>query len=223
MDTHDDARVIDYWKKIASSWAITIRSGGIPSRKEVTNKAIVQTILDRSPESVLDIGCGEGWLCRTLAQSGASVTGIDVVPELIAQARAAGPGEYMVLSYDDVAAGKLSARFDVVVCNFSLLGKESVDRLVGTVHSLLNLGGSFIVQTVHPLMAEGDDAYKDGWRVSPWTGITTEISDPSPWYFRTLGTWIRLFTTANLRLVDIHEPLHSETARPASIILVAEV
>lgn len=37
---------------------------------------------------LLDIGCGDGWLTRALAERGATVTGIEVSPEAVARAEA---------------------------------------------------------------------------------------------------------------------------------------
>ena len=41
---------------------------------------------NKRPSTVLDIGCGEGWLCRALADKGMKVWGVDAIPELITAA-----------------------------------------------------------------------------------------------------------------------------------------
>ncbi len=219
-DPTQDGGVVKYWGEIAASWTETVRSGGIPSRKFVTDAAIVRAILDRNPNSVLDLGCGEGWLCRALAERGVTATGIDAVPELIEEARAAGGASYHVFSYEDLVDHPPSLKVDLIVCNFSLLGKESVENLLSFLPQLLRPNGSLIIQTLHPVIACGDAPYEDGWRQSPWTGITTHISKPSPWYFRTLESWVELVTSRGFGLVELKEPIHPETGRPASLILV---
>ena len=113
-------------------------------------------ILSRSPQSVLDIGCGEGWLARELIAKGLHVIGVDVVPGLIEQAQEAGDEDFRVASYEEIAAGSLNVCVDAAVCNFSLIGKESVEGLFRAAPSLLNSRGTFIVQTLHPVMACGD-------------------------------------------------------------------
>lgn len=215
-----DDSVVTYWNQISSSWIEAVRSGGIESRVMVTNEAIMRTILDRSPRSVLDLGCGEGWLCRALSDHGIATIGVDVVPELIEKAKAAGVGDYRVVAYESIAES-LDVVVDLLVCNFSLLGKESVETVFAHGHSLLAEDGCFVVQTLHPLIACGDEEYRDGWRWSSWGGISDEISDPSPWYFRTFESWVRLFCASKFKLEEIREPLHPETGRPASVIFVA--
>ena len=178
-------------------------------------------MLSRSPKSVLDIGCGEGWLARELSGRGIDVLGIDVTAQLIEEAQRAGGGQFRTASYEDIAAGRVTASVDVAVCNFALLGKESVDSLFRSIPSLLNHHGSFIVQTLHPIMACGDGPYRDGWREGSWNGFASEFTDPAPWYFRTLESWVRLFTEHTLRMLDLREPLHPQTGKPASIIFLA--
>ncbi|MFL6673914.1 MAG: class I SAM-dependent methyltransferase [Massilia sp.] len=216
----DDAKIIDSWGKNAAPWVTAVRDGEIESRTLATNRAIVEAVLSRTPATGIDIGCGEGWLVRAL--DSVAMLGVDVVPGLIDAARKAGGGEFRVMSYEDIARGQLKLAVDVAICNFSLIGKESVEGLFRAAPSFLRPGGALIVQTMHPLMACGDAPYADGWREGSWTGFNAGFTDPPPWYFRTIGSWTRLFTDNGLRLQEVREPLHPATGKPASIILVGE-
>ncbi len=222
-DLLSDAEIINAWHANATPWTTAVRSGDIESRRLVTDGAILDAVLSQSPQSVLDLGCGEGWLARALSFRGIRVIGIDVVPELIEQAQSAGGGDFRVASYEDVAAGKLGVVTDAVVCNFSLIGKESVDGIIASAKSMLRPGGAFIVQTLHPLIACGDQPYTDGWRPGSWAGFSDDFVRPAPWYFRTLETWIRLFEQSGLDLREVREPLHPNTGKPASILFIAGV
>lgn len=221
MNPYSDEKIIDSWEKNASQWSAAVRGGHIESRKLITNKAIADAVLSHSPESVLDIGCGEGWLIRELASQVPYLVGVDVVPGLIAQAESAGGGRFLVASYEDIAAGAVEGSFDVVVCNFSLLGKESVETLFGDVPARLNEGGVFIVQTLHPVVA-GELPYIDGWREGSWAGFGSDFIDPAPWYFRTLESWVALFSDHGLRLLEMREPIHPKTHQPMSVIFTGE-
>lgn len=221
-DQARDARIVQSWRTNASSWTVAVRDGRIESRQQVTDAAIVDAVLGRSPRSVLDIGCGEGWLARELAARNIRTTGIDVVPELVEAARRAGGGDFHVASYEELVAGKLEMQADVAVCNFSLLGRESVESLVRTAPSFLGTKGAFIVQTLHPVMSCDDLPYRDGWREGSWTGFGPEFTNPAPWYFRTLESWTKLFTDSGLRLLEMREPVHPESRKPASVIFITE-
>ena len=216
----DDAMIIDSWSKNTDPWTAAVRGGEIESRRLVTNQAIVDAVRSRAPRSAIDIGCGEGWLVRAL--DGIDMIGIDVVAGLIDKARAAGGGDFRVLSYEQIAAGQLQDPVDVAVCNFSLIGKDSVEGVFRAARSFLNPNGTLIVQTLHPLAACGDLPYFDGWREGSWAGFSSDFTNPPPWYFRTLESWIRLYAENGFRLLEVREPVHPGTGKPVSVILIGE-
>lgn len=220
-----DKKILQSWHSNAAPWIRAIEGATIASRKLVTDAAIVAAALAQRPRSALDLGCGEGWLSRQLAACGIGVLGIDAVPDLIGSAQErAGPGErYRQLSYAALAAGALRERFDLLVANFSLLGRESVVEIFAVAPTLLNPGGQLLVQTLHPLMSCGGAEYRDGWRAGTRDGFGEEFSHPAPWYFRTLESWLALYCGNGLELVGIQEPLHPHTGKPASLILRGRV
>jgi 2-polyprenyl-3-methyl-5-hydroxy-6-metoxy-1,4-benzoquinol methylase len=221
-DPLSDARIVESWQKNASPWTAAVRQNQIASRALVTNQAIVDAVLSRSPHTALDIGCGEGWLSRALAQHGIHTIGVDVIPALIEEARRAGGGEFRHVSYEEIAGGELDVKVDVAVANFSLIGKESVEGVVRRAPALLNPGGSLVIQTLHPVFSCGEEPYADGWRKGSWSGFSDQFSDPAPWYFRTMETWVGLLTASGFRILEMREPLHPDTGRPASVIFIAQ-
>jgi 2-polyprenyl-3-methyl-5-hydroxy-6-metoxy-1,4-benzoquinol methylase len=222
MDKFSDAKIVDSWYKNAVPWTIAVRERQIESRKLVTDRQVIETILSHAPTSVLDLGCGEGWLIRELSARGIQAIGVDAIPTLIESAKRAGSEDFRSLSYEQIAAGELDVSVDAIACNFSLFGKESVEQLFKVIPSLLNPDGVFIVQTLHPMMACGDLPYKDGWREGSWNGFHSDFTDPAPWYFRTLANWTTLFIESGLNLIKIDEPIHPITQQPASILFTAK-
>ncbi|HEV7595739.1 MAG TPA: class I SAM-dependent methyltransferase [Gemmatimonadaceae bacterium] len=220
-DPLSDARIVDSWTRNAAPWTDAVRENRIESRKLVTNRAIVDAVLERGPRKILDIGCGEGWLVRALAEHGITGIGVDVVPSLIEQAARAGGGDFRVASYEEIADGHLDVKVDAVVANFSLIGKESVEGVIRHAPELLERDGALIIQTLHPLVATGDQPYLDGWRQGSWAGFSSDFSDPAPWYFRTVETWKDLITECGFGSIEVREPLHPATGKPASIIFIA--
>lgn len=221
-DLFSDAKIVESWGKNALPWTAAVRQKQIESREQVTDQAVVDATLSCSPRSVLDVGCGEGWLVRELTAKNINVVGVDVVSALIEAAQRAGGGDFRLMSYEDIAAGRLRVSVDVIACNFSLLGKESVEGIFRAAPSLLDRRGSFIVQTLHPVIACGDLPYREGWREGSWAGFSSDFSDPPPWYFRTLESWMKLFVDSGFRLREVREPVHSKTQKPVSVIFIGE-
>ena len=75
-----DQQIIDSWDVNAAPWVRAVRNHEIPSRRLVTDQAIIDAVMRRKPTSVLDLGCGEGWLAREL-----SARGVDVLEKLHAR------------------------------------------------------------------------------------------------------------------------------------------
>lgn len=215
-----EQHILDCWHQNAAPWVDAIRNDEIASRVLATNRAIESAIVATQPASVIDVGCGEGWLVRRLLARGIAARGLDVIPALVASAHAQG-GEFAVASYEDIARGRVAWRADTVSCNFALIGQESTEQLLRAVRGLLNPGGHFIVQTLHPVEACGAMPYQDGWRQGSWDGFNQRFVNAAPWYFRTLESWRAMFDACGLRLLSEHWPVHPRSGRPASVVFVA--
>lgn len=214
------ADLLQSWIENAGEWTDAVRSGAIESRRLVTDRAIIEAVLARRPRRVLDLGCGEGWLVRSLAEHGIESVGLDGSPDLIHAAKAAGGGTFHVCSYADLAAdvGQIGTGFEVVTANFALLHAE-IMPLLRSLRSVFAPGGAIVVQTMHPWAVSG--TYRDGWREEDFRGFPGEWQ-PMPWYFRTLGSWIAVLRECGYVIVDLREPGHPETRVPLSLLLVAE-
>jgi len=222
MDPLSDEKIIDSWHANAAPWTAAVREQRIESRRLVTDQAIIDAVMSRQPASILDLGCGEGWLVRALAARGVErAIGVDAVPSLIEQAQAAGGGEFRVATYEAIARGELQVTVDVAVANFALIGKEAVDALIHALPRLLRPGGALVIQTLHPVLAGGEFPYEDGWRTGSWAGFSDDFTDPAPWYFRTLQSWVELIAGSGLALSAMREPLHPVTHKPASVVFIA--
>lgn len=220
------ARLARSWEKNADAWTRLVRGGRIESRRLGTDRAILEAVLAHGPRRVLDLGCGEGWLCRALADRGVEAVGVDASAALVAAAGEKGGATFHTLSFDALAARPAqlgAAPFDVIAANFALL-HEDVHALLSTLRSMLGPGGVLAVQTLHPWAARGEALYADGWRTERFDGFDDGAGsalEPMPWYYRTLGSWVAALRRAGLSVRALHEPLHPETRRPLSLLLIA--
>ncbi len=212
------------WQRNADNWTRAVRDRLIPSRTAGTDAAIVDAVVRRKPTRFLDMGCGEGWLCRAVTEkTGCTATGLDGTAALIEAARAADPnGSYRTLSYDDVIAGAPvpNAPFDVIAFNYALF-EEDVVPLLNATKRLLVDNGAIVIQTLHPDNDPGDGT--DGWREEDFSNFENEAWARMPWYFRTTESWEAVFEKAGLRSAGTDEPSADSDGLPLSIVMTCRI
>ena len=207
------------WSANAAPWTEAVRGGRIASRRDVTDTSIVEAVLRHAPRKLLDVGCGEGWLCRALAGRVAEVVGVDGSPELIAQAETSGGATFRAIDYDRLIGDPeaIGTGFDTIVCNFALLD-DRTDTLISALADIAAPDGRLVIQTVHPLLVP--PPYEDGWRVERFDGFGEGRWAEMPWHFHTLGTWIAMLS-ARWQLAALDEPRRAGADTPVSLILTA--
>lgn len=102
---------------------------------------------------VLDIGCGGGILTESMAEIGATVTGIDMAEAPLGVARLHQIESGVKVDYQQTTAEAFAAqhagRFDVVTCLEMLEHVPSPSQIVASVASLLRPGGHAFFSTIN--------------------------------------------------------------------------
>lgn len=207
------------WEKNAEKWIKTIDEELISSRK-FTNPAIIHMILKSSPTTLLDVGCGEGWLTRIMTEEGIRATGIDASNLLVKNAKKKGKGNYFRMSYEEIINGQAieNGRFSTIAFNFSLFLKDDTEALLKKIKEHLQANGNIFIQTVHPFFLVTQNLpYKSQWMNNSWEGLKGDFTHSYKWYLRTLEDWIQLFHNCNLKIESIKEPVN-EKELPVSVI-----
>ena len=219
-----NARIAASWEANAGNWIATIDHAEIESRNLVTNEAILQAVVSAGVKSVLDIGCGEGWLTRAMQEAGMNAFGVDAVPALIENAIHKGGAHYAVATFRELGEGKLylPVKTAAAVINFALLDELDSAFVLQRIHLLVQPNAKIFIQTLHPLTMAMQGDYTSGWKEGSWNGLKRDFTMPYEWYFRTLADWTTLFHASRLKLDKILEPLHPVTKVPASIIFQLE-
>jgi 2-polyprenyl-3-methyl-5-hydroxy-6-metoxy-1,4-benzoquinol methylase len=103
--------------------------------------------------TVLDAGCGEGYLSRILASNGAIVTGVDFSAEQIEAARKQDLNDALTVSFDVASVYELpypDSTFDLVVCNHVLNDLHDPGRPISEFARVLRNGGRLVILMLHP-------------------------------------------------------------------------
>lgn len=104
--------------------------------------------------ATLEVGCGEGRICRDLRDRGHRVTGLDAAPTLVAAAADAdAESDYVVGVAERLPFADGS--FDLVVAYNSLMDVEDMPSAVAEAARVLDRAGRFCVCVTHPFRDAG--------------------------------------------------------------------
>jgi SAM-dependent methyltransferase len=140
------------WEREAQNWITWTRTAGHDSYWWY--RELFFELVPPPGRATLELGCGEGRVCRDLAARGHLVTGLDASPTLLAAAREAGPeGEYVLADAADAPFD--DASFDLVVAYNSLMDIDDMPGAVREAARVLVPGGRFCIAVVHPVADAG--------------------------------------------------------------------
>lgn len=105
---------------------------------------VLQWLAPKAEEDILDVGCGTGQLAAQIAESGASVFGIDASPDMVATAQA----NYPEIGFEVVDATKLPYKqlFDAIFSNATFHWIENQYALVEGLYHSLKYGGRLVAE-----------------------------------------------------------------------------
>ncbi|GLU44251.1 bifunctional 2-polyprenyl-6-hydroxyphenol methylase/3-demethylubiquinol 3-O-methyltransferase UbiG [Allomuricauda sp. NBRC 101325] len=208
------------WNKNAEEWVKIIQNEGIPSRK-FTNPAILEVIKELKGNTIVDIGCGEGWLTREIEKFGWEAMGLDATEDLIKEARKRSVQTFEIFTFEEIIKGKKipNAPFDVAVFNFCLYAKDELIELLSNTLKQITSNGSLVIQTLHPyFLLQNNLPYKSQWLSDSWNGLPGNFTDGHAWYARTMEDWIEELNKIGQIQYNIMEVLNDEE-KPISLII----
>lgn len=137
------------WEDRARQWRDWARAPGHDSYWAYSGSFFTDVFPER-PGLVLDLGCGEGRVTRSIAKRSEKAVGIDASPTLIQDAVAADEGpSYLVGDATDLPFR--SKTFDAVVAYNSLMDLNDMTRGVAESGRVLKTRGNFCVCILHPI------------------------------------------------------------------------
>jgi len=137
----------DYWNTHARTTAFKLDSSA--GRTGLLALEEIRRLQLQSP-SVLEVGCGTGWLAEQIADA-ARYVGLDLSPAAVETARQRVPGaEFLSADYHTWSCEPAS--FDVVVMVDTIAYFRDQDAAVAKAWNALRPGGRLIVTTVNPIV-----------------------------------------------------------------------
>ena len=187
----------------------------------------------RSGQRMLDVACGTGVVSITAARLGASVTGLDLTPELLERARENARIAGVIVDWHEGDVENLpfgDAAFDVVLSQYGHIFAPRPDVAIGEMLRVLKPGGTIAFSTWPPELFVGRVfALGASYMPPPPPGISppTQWGDPNIVRQR-LGAAVRdiLFDRATMLIPALGPSNHrtaSEKSSGAMVRLIAEL
>jgi SAM-dependent methyltransferase len=148
--------------------------------KQITGAA--ESFVDRLPVSpgmrILDVATGSGNLALPIARKGAIVTGVDIAPNLLEQARQRAASENLTVTFDEGDAEELpyaDACFDMVVTMFGAMFAPRPEMVVSEMARVLKPGGYLAMANWNPASFTGLMFKTGSGHVPPPPGIAPPV------------------------------------------------
>ncbi|GEM_PF-710200 len=144
------------WDKAASNYVDIVGETGSHSQRTYITPAMLGMIGNVRGKKVLDLGSGEGYFSRKVAELGAEVTGIDISSELVKIAKEKEKKSPMGIKYHNLSSESLDgipdSSFDLIVSNMVLHNVKNIDATFAECSRVLKDDGRFVFVIIHPLV-----------------------------------------------------------------------
>lgn len=150
-------RTFDKWAQNGRAELMEIEHG-----KNVLK--FLKTISFEKPFTFLDVGCGNGWVVRKIANKKEckKAVGIDKSKKMIIQSKKKIESKKEEYIHTDIESMKYKEKFDFIFSMESLYYADSIEVALEKIYKLLKPGGQFFC---------GTDFYTDNKSTARWAGI----------------------------------------------------
>ena len=199
------------WEKNANFWIKIIRENLDPLRLQVTNRAILESLKGKKNLRILDAGCGEGYLCRSLAKQKHQVFGIDFSPKLIEAAKDLAKKKPLGIKYlvgDFRKTSFPSSYFDTILSHQTINEIPNPQKAFQEFYRILKRRGELILLFLHPCFEVEPEKYFQKVTIKKSYYLVSGIKSPSAYFYLhlSLSGWIELLTNSGFLVKKIGEP-----------------
>ena len=133
-----------------------------------------------SGHTLLDVGCGGGFLSEEFAKNGARVTGIDPSPHLLSTAKEHAAMNSLSINYIEGYGERIPLdddSFDYVACCDVLEHVDDLDKVIGEISRVLKPEGLFLYDTINRTFKSYLMAIKvaQDWKFTAWEQPRTHV------------------------------------------------
>jgi 2-polyprenyl-3-methyl-5-hydroxy-6-metoxy-1,4-benzoquinol methylase len=159
MANFDDKQILELWDHKARDWDIQVGDDGDSNRILNSDPVLWSFAGNVAGLSVLDAGCGTGYLARQLCLKGASVTAVDFSPQMIEIAQFRANQNNLNIDFNLDSCTELKSlpdeQFDMIISNYVLMDLLDFEEAIKAFNRVLKPSGIAIIVFSHPCFPQG--------------------------------------------------------------------
>lgn len=207
---------IDSWSGFTNEDLVNFGDDGDIARSNLIDPAVFDLVGDIQGKTILDAGCGNGYLSRKLARRGAIVTGIEPATTLFNYCLEKEAQEKLGIMYlqQDLSELRSNTQFNQVLLINVLMDipdyKTALQRCIAT----LKPGGEIIISILHPAFP----GFENDWSALGYVEISEyfkaePVKQKYGYFFpRPLSTYINDLISMGCIIAGVVEPQLPGTA-----------
>ena len=202
--------VIQSWSQVSDQEIEAHGESGDFFRLHLLNPELLKLLGNVSGKTILDAGCGNGYLSRMLARKGAQMTGVEPADALLKYAFAKEQENPFGIQYlqQDLSTFNSEHKFDVVVSNMVFMDIPEYENAMQNCINALKSHGSFIFSISHPCFEDVGDQWESQKQLIVKEYFKEyEVKQNHGYSFhRPLSMYINLIIKSGCEIVEMIEP-----------------
>jgi ubiquinone/menaquinone biosynthesis C-methylase UbiE len=202
--------IAECWDEKAVQWKKLVGQRGDNNRFFNSDPILWDFVGSVEGKSVLDAGCGTGYLSVLLAQKSASVIGVDVSKNMIHEAKSYAQENKIEIDFrvDSCSELKtiLNESMDVVVANYVLMDVPNLPQTINNFYRVLKSGGKCVVVFSHPSfdeLSEEEMYFDEIKKTDRWGPFDSDFI----YFHRPLNYYWKVFRKSGFLIEEFDEPL----------------
>ena len=183
---------LDTVEETFDAWALNGRAKLMQREHGKNVVKFLQDVQFDKPFTFLDVGCGNGWVVRMIAEKKncKKAVGIDKSGNMIAQAQKKSKSKKEAFFHTDIESWKHEGGFDFVFSMESLYYADSIKAALERIYGMLNPGGACFC---------GTDFYAENRATARWADIMKVRM-----HLHSKDEWVALFEEAGFSASTRH-------------------
>jgi trans-aconitate methyltransferase len=212
----NNSEISKEWDAIAK-----VRSEQLLSHEDISmDKVLIPMLLNMTSDSdfsnVIDLGCGTGYSTKHFHKKANKLTGIDISPVSIKEAKLISPEINFIANSIEDYSQMSNEKYTLAISNMTFMDVANLEKVIKSTSDLLKLNSHLVFTITHPYFwplywgYEKYDWFNYSKEIEIEANFNITLNDSSfktTHYHRPLETYVNLLEKYNLQIIEMREPM----------------